>query len=247
MKGHIRERSPGRWAIILDVRDPATGKRRRRWHSFAGNKRQAQVEAARLISELQDGAAVDPSRMTVAAFLGQWLEHIKPQVAPRTHERYAEIVRAYLVPALGGVMLSKLQPMAISTAYATALTSGRRKGAGGLSPRSVHHIHRVLKQALTQAVRWRLLSRNPADHADPPRVERSEMKVWDIAVMVAALERARPLRIFMPALLAGRHPPQDAQVRTRPQGRSAREGDRGAPGVARPTSTRAAETRHQGQ
>ena len=114
MKGHIRERSPGRWAIILDVRDPATGKRRRRWHSFAGNKRQAQVEAARLISELQDGAAVDPSRMTVAAFLGQWLEHIKPQVAPRTHERYAEIVRAYLVPALGGVMLSKLQPMAIT-------------------------------------------------------------------------------------------------------------------------------------
>jgi integrase len=54
-----------------------------------------------------------------------------------------------------------------------------------------------------RAVRWRLLSRNPADHADPPRVERSEMKVWDIAVMVAALERARPLRIFMPALLAG--------------------------------------------
>ena len=23
MKGHIRERSPGRWAIILDTRDPA--------------------------------------------------------------------------------------------------------------------------------------------------------------------------------------------------------------------------------
>ena len=23
MKGHIRERSPGHWAIVLDVRDPA--------------------------------------------------------------------------------------------------------------------------------------------------------------------------------------------------------------------------------
>jgi hypothetical protein len=30
MKGHIRERSPGRWAIILDTRDPATGNRRRK-------------------------------------------------------------------------------------------------------------------------------------------------------------------------------------------------------------------------
>jgi hypothetical protein len=27
MKGHIRQRSPGHWAIVLDVRDPATGKR----------------------------------------------------------------------------------------------------------------------------------------------------------------------------------------------------------------------------
>jgi hypothetical protein len=25
MKGHIRERSPGHWAIILDVPDPQTG------------------------------------------------------------------------------------------------------------------------------------------------------------------------------------------------------------------------------
>jgi hypothetical protein len=40
MKGSIRERSPGRWAIILDVPDPATGERRRKWHSFKGTKRQ---------------------------------------------------------------------------------------------------------------------------------------------------------------------------------------------------------------
>jgi hypothetical protein len=37
MKGH-RERSPGHWAIVIDVRDLTTGKRRRRWHSFAGNQ-----------------------------------------------------------------------------------------------------------------------------------------------------------------------------------------------------------------
>jgi hypothetical protein len=29
MKGHIRERSPGRWAIVIDARDPQTGKRKR--------------------------------------------------------------------------------------------------------------------------------------------------------------------------------------------------------------------------
>lgn len=45
MKGHIRERSPGRWAIVIDVHD-AAGKRKRRWHSFKGTKRQAQIECA---------------------------------------------------------------------------------------------------------------------------------------------------------------------------------------------------------
>jgi hypothetical protein len=33
MKGHLRERSPGHWAIILDIPDPKTGNRRRKWHS----------------------------------------------------------------------------------------------------------------------------------------------------------------------------------------------------------------------
>ena len=42
MKGHIRERSPGHWAIVIDSRD-VSGKRKRKWHSFAGTKRQAQV------------------------------------------------------------------------------------------------------------------------------------------------------------------------------------------------------------
>jgi hypothetical protein len=65
MKGHIRERSPGRWAIILDVPNPPTGKRRRRWHSFVGTKRKAQVECARLISEIGQGAYVDRSNTTV--------------------------------------------------------------------------------------------------------------------------------------------------------------------------------------
>jgi integrase len=203
MKGHIRERSPGHWAIVIDVRDPQTGKRKRRWYSFKGTKREAQIERARLLTELQNGTAVEPKRITVAQFLDLWLEYIKPQVAPRTHERYGEIARTYLVPAVGATLLTKLQPMSVSSAYAGLLSGGRRKGAGGLSPRSVCHCHRILSQALRQAVRWRMLPRNPCDDVNPPRVERATMKVWDVATMADALERARPLRIFLPMLLAG--------------------------------------------
>jgi integrase len=67
-----------------------------------------------------------------------------------------------------------------------------------LAPRSVHHMHRVLSQALKQAVRWRLLLRNPCDDCDPPKLEPREMKVWDVATMVNALELARPWRVHIP-------------------------------------------------
>src|SRR4029453_9311880 len=200
MKGHLRERSPGRWAIVIDVPD-STGKRRQRWHSLQGTKREAPRECARLISELDKGTHVEPSRMTVAAFLERWIEHMQGQVSPRSHERYAEIARKNLVPLLGGLVLTKLRPEQISQAYATALANGRRDGSGGLSARTVTHLHRVLREALQQAVRWQMLARNPADAVKPPKVERKQMSVLDTDATIELIEAARPYRIFVPILL----------------------------------------------
>jgi hypothetical protein len=126
MKGSIRERSPGHFAIILDAVDLKTGKRKRRWHSFKGTKRQAQIECSRLITGMKDGGYVEPSKVTVLQFLERWLLHIKPNISPRTHERYRQLATKNIAPLIGSKVLSKLQPIDISTAYAKALESGRR-------------------------------------------------------------------------------------------------------------------------
>lgn len=201
MKGHIRERSPGRWAIILDLRDPETGKRKRKWHSFAGTKREAQKECARLITEMQGGSYVEPAKETVAAFLDRWLTHMRPQVSPRSHERYTELARKNLAPSLGSVVLTQLRPEHISAAYGKALIAGRRDGSGGLSPRTVHHMHRILRQALEQAVKWRVLARNPADAVDPPKVERTKMRAYDTRETALLFAHFRPTRMFIPVVL----------------------------------------------
>jgi integrase len=201
MKGHIRERSPGHWAIVIDVHD-ANGARKRRWHSFAGTKREAQVECARLLTELKAGTAVEPSRMTVAAFLERWLEHMQGQVSPRSHERYAELCRKNVAPLMGHLTLTKLQPAHISQAYAKALASGRRNGQGGLSARTVGHMHRVLREALQQAIGWQLLARNPADACKPPKVEHKPMRTYDLAQTAELLAAMRGTRFFIPVVLA---------------------------------------------
>jgi len=58
------------------------------------------------------------------------------KLSPKSFERYSEVVRKNIVPALGAAILSKLRPMQISDSYARALADGRRDGAGGLSASS---------------------------------------------------------------------------------------------------------------
>jgi integrase len=201
MKGHIKQRSAGHFAIVLDTRDPQTGKRRRKWISFSGTLRGARIECARLVTEMKSGAYVDATRETIAAFLDRWIEHMQGQVSPRSLERYAELCRNNIAPLLGAIPLTKLQPANISQAYAKALASGRRDGTGGLSPLTVHHMHRVLREALQQAVRWQLLARNPVDAVRPPKVERKQMQTLDAEATVVLIEAARGTNLFMPILL----------------------------------------------
>jgi integrase len=203
VKGHLRERSPGHWAIILDRRDPATGKRKRKWHRFTGTKREAQIECARLISALQAGTYLEPAKVTVAALMERWLEHVRSQVSPKTFERYCGVVRGNILPAIGAMLLTKLQPAQISQMYAKALATGRRDGKGGLSPASVLYIHRILKEALAVAAsEWRLLPWNPAGSIKAPKVKRKNMRALDTAETAVLLEAARPYRLFVPVMLA---------------------------------------------
>ncbi len=191
MRGSIRERSPGHWAIILDQRDPATGKRKRKWHSYEGTKRQAQVECARLISEMKGGAYVEPSKLTLSNFFERWLKHVMPNVSPRTHERYSDLLTKNLAPVIGAKLLSKLQPIEISEAYGKLLESGRRDGNGGLSPRTVHHVHRVFYEALDQAERWKLIARNPAallEKRDRPKIEKKPVVTIDAPTTATVFE-----------------------------------------------------------
>jgi integrase len=202
MKGHIRERSPGRWAIVLEIRDPTTGRRKRKWHAFTGTKRQAQDECARLISELNGGLYIEPTKITVGQFLDRWLEHIKPLVSPGTHERYGELVAKNLKPLLGAVLVTKLRPMQISEAYAKALSSGRRDGGGGLAPSTVRYLHVILKASMRQAVRWQVLVRNPVDAIDPPKIERSAMTTYDLAQTADLIDATRGTRMTITVILA---------------------------------------------
>ena len=202
MKGHIRERSPGKWAIVVDIRDPATGKRRRKWHTFHGTKRQAETECSRLVAEISGGVYIEPDKTTLGDFLGRWLEHIRPAVSPKTQERYAELCQKTLPADLAAIPLSKLRTERVDAALTELLSTGRRDGKGGLSARTVHHARRVLIKALNQAVTWQLIRQNPAIASQAPKITRVGVEAYSPAQTAELIETMRPTRLFVPVLLA---------------------------------------------
>ncbi len=205
MKGHLKKRSQRSWSVVIYLgHDPATGKDRHKWHTVHGNKKAAERELTRLLRELDTGAYVDTARVTVKEYLGRWLQdYARVNVAGKTFERYTAIVNHHLAPALGSLPLAKLQPLHIQGCYSQALQGGRRDGReGGLSPQTVLHHHRVLRQALQQAVRWQLLARNPADAVEPPRPQPQEMRALDEAQTAWLIDAAQGTRLYIPVLLA---------------------------------------------
>lgn len=202
MKGHIRQRGKDTWAIVLYL-GMEQGKKRQKWVTVHGTKKDAERELRRLLHEMDTGSFVEPSKLTVGEYLERWLnEYASVRVAPLTLRRYQIVVRDHLIPLLGDIPLAKLTPMEIQKAYLKDLENGNKRVPGKLAPQSVAQHHRVLRKALKQAVRWQLLSRDPSDGVEPPRFTRKEMAVLDEADVLRLLERMKGHMYYLPVLMA---------------------------------------------
>src|SRR5260370_12776006 len=109
--GHMVERAPGRWSIVLSVKDATTGKRRRQWHGFAGTKREAAQERIRLLAAINQGTALEPNKTTLAKYLEQWLGHIRASVSPRAFEAVPWIITRHLSSDPPSSTLTHLPPL----------------------------------------------------------------------------------------------------------------------------------------
>jgi integrase len=200
MKGHLRERpkGSGNWAIVFDVRDPTTGKRKRKWHSFKGTKREAHVKCAELVAAAGKGDYVEPSKTMVADFvrtrIDQW--EAAGDITARTAERQRQLLKHQITSHLGAKVLRKLRPLDIE-AWHTALRDS-------VSARTIGHAHRVLSKALRDAAKNDLVARNVCKEQAAPKLEAAEQAiVRDIPALVAALSGWRYGTAAMVALFGG--------------------------------------------
>ena len=176
--------------------------RRQKWHSGFATKRAAEAALTEILGRLQRGDYVQPSRATLAAFLEEYLAAARTTLRPATWEGYRASLEVYVIPRLGDVPLQGVTPAALTAMYADLLAHGRANRPGPLSARTVRMTHSIVRKALSEAVRWGYLARNPADLATPPRQQPSEMHTWSADELRAFLEAVEGDRYYVAYLLA---------------------------------------------
>src|SRR5262249_52789620 len=123
MSGHIRRRGERSWELKFDLgRDLCTGRRKIRYQSFKGTKREAEIDLARRIAQDAVGEGIDPSKETIAEFAQRWdRDWLSLNVGPKSLERYRQILRLYIVPHIGSMRVQKLRAVHLSELYAKLL------------------------------------------------------------------------------------------------------------------------------
>jgi len=201
MRGHIRRRGKS-WAVVVDVGRDDSGRRRQRWLGGFGTRKEAEAAVAEAIGKVGDGSFIEKNKVTLGAFLARWLDATRASVRPTTLAGYRMLVDAHITPALGLLRLQSLNAGHLNTLYGQLLEGGRCNGNGGLSPRTVRYCHATLHKALSEGVKWGLVSRNVADAASPPRQsQRHEPRVWTAEELRGFLEYARGDYFYPPLFL----------------------------------------------
>ena len=199
MKGHVYKRSAGSWTIVYDLpADSLTGKRCQKSQTVKGTKRDAERVLREVLLSLEQGTYVKANRITLGEWLRRWLrDYASMNITDRTLESYNSIVERHLVPSLGRIMLSDLQPLHIQDYYGEKRLNGRADGKGGLSGRSIVYQHRILSKSLDYAVKMGLVVRNVAKAVEKPRVAKVAMNTLSPEEVTRFLDVARETEYFV--------------------------------------------------
>lgn len=174
MRGSLKQRYKGSWSLILDLgyeTDSQTGlkKRRQKWVTFKGTKKEAQTHLTELLRAANRGEFVEPTKATFGEWLTKWLhENVRLSRRPGTHVAYSATVKLHIAPALGNVPLQSLRPGHLTAYY---LERGEK-----LSRKTLDLHHAIISSSLKSALKQGLVTRNVAALAEgrPAEKDRRE-------------------------------------------------------------------------
>jgi integrase len=196
-EGSISRRKDGRWMGRYTVHTAEGPKQRA---VYGKTREDAAEKLTNAMADRNNGIVYDAGKLTVSEYFDGWLsDSVRDTVRQRTYERYEQLVRVHIAPALGRARLKNLTPAHVRGLYRTKLDAG-------LSARTVQYIHRTLFKALKQAVDDGLIPRNAAASIKPPQPRRGEIRPLDrehVRAFLATVSGERLEALYVVAITAG--------------------------------------------
>ena len=184
MRGHITKRPSGSYAVVLYLGRDANGKKKQKWVTVQGNKKDAERLLAELLAQAHNGSPIDAGKETVSDFMERWLrDTVAIQTRPRTLQSYSTHVRLHIDPVIGKVKMQKLAPADIQAVIAGVLERG-------LSSTTARRVYATLHRALVCALKWGIVYRNVCDVVDAPREAEYEYSTPDNATVNRLIDSA---------------------------------------------------------
>ena len=179
--GLVRKRDDGRWEGRIVVGHKGDGKPIFRY-VLAHTQKELTKKLHAKILEYRGVELSEDSSMTLAEWLEKWLTEYKVNtVRESTLERYRTDLTNHVIPRLGYKKISFITTNDIQKMYVDIKENGRIAGraekGNTLSDSMVRSIHMMLHQAFEDAVKERLISRNPTKGTTIPKKSRGELKV----------------------------------------------------------------------
>lgn len=182
-----------KYSVVYTYTDEV-GNKRQKWETFDTNaeakKRKLQVEY-----EQEAGTFIPPSAKTVNDLLEEYMSIYGVNTwAMSTYESRKSLISNYVRPLIGDMKLEDVTPRIMDKYYRDLLsvkavsTKYVKARHEYLTPHTVREIHKVLRNAFNQAVKWELMTRNPVEHATLPKEEHKTRDIWTAEVLLKALE-----------------------------------------------------------
>ena len=181
-----------RYSVVYTYEDE-NGNKRQKWETFdthaAAKKRKVQVEY-----EQENGSFVVPEAKTVSELLEEYVSVYGVNTwAMSTYEAKKSLIYNYINPMIGDMQLKEITPRTMDKFYQSLLSvkskvvNNRKPANEYLTPHTVREIHKLLRTAFNQAVKWELMSRNPVENATLPKVTYAERDIWTAETLFKAL------------------------------------------------------------
>lgn len=137
-------------------------------------EKQNQKALERFAMEFEDkvknGRYLDGEKLTFNDFTARWLsEYAMIQLEPTTIDMYKNLLNVHILPVLGHLKLSKVQPNHLNKLYADMLQIRKDGKEGGYSPTTIKRCHAVISSIFSTAVHWNIVTDNPCERVRPPK------------------------------------------------------------------------------